>query len=198
MPSLWSCRLLSFAVGLTLSGDLFLATCAALGPAYAPKASEPVDSEQAAPDPGASSPAIVPVAASSQVLQATDDEKAKFAKVGWELRGTERLYRATYNICIYIYVAASILYLHRDSGTDGYHGTVLVQIANGSVQIANGSVQIAPRSAQIANGSAPRGTQSDQKKTQIHKFLGIAEIVPKVYYLFIQSRNDHLFRCCGH
>jgi hypothetical protein len=44
----------------------------------------------------------------------------------------------------------STLLLHKGLGTDGYHGKVLVQIANGSVQIANKSVQIANRSVQIA------------------------------------------------
>jgi hypothetical protein len=46
----------------------------------------------------------------------------------------------------------STLLLHKDLhvGTDGYHGKVLVQIANGSVQIANKSVQIANRSVQLA------------------------------------------------
>ena len=48
-------------------------------------------------------------------------------------------------------VTVSSLFLHKDFGTDGYHGKGLVQIANGSVHIANETVQIAHGSDQIAN-----------------------------------------------
>jgi hypothetical protein len=50
-------------------------------------------------------------------------------------------------------MAVSMLFLHKDFGTDRYHGKVLVQSAHGSVQIAHGSVQIAHGSVLIAYGS---------------------------------------------
>jgi X-X-X-Leu-X-X-Gly heptad repeat protein len=59
-------------------------------------------------------------------------------------------------------MAVSISFLYNDFGTDGYHGKVLVQMANGSVQIANGSVQIANGSVQIAHGSIQIAHGSDQ------------------------------------
>jgi hypothetical protein len=47
-------------------------------------------------------------------------------------------------IYTFMYAAVSISFLHKDFCTDGYHGKVLVQIANGSVQIADGSDRIGP------------------------------------------------------
>jgi hypothetical protein len=41
----------------------------------------------------------------------------------------------------FVPLAVSALFLHKDFGTEGCHGKVLVQIANGSVRIAHGSFQ---------------------------------------------------------
>ena len=72
MPSLWSCRLLSCAVALALSDNLFIAALSAARPAYAPKAAA------AARDEGSE-----PGREEGEQLVATEEEKVKFSKVNW-------------------------------------------------------------------------------------------------------------------